>query len=195
MQLVTVWYMLLRIEVMRYMLLLESGNQSKNKGSIQYIQGNAMDNSFLLDVLRMQEWDCILDFMSYKTEQFVQRVEPFLNSTKQYIFLSSARVYDFDKVIDEESDRIIDTSHDTRFLCTKDYALEKARQEDVLRKQGKNNWTIVRPYKTYSCKRLQLGFLEKENWLYRCLQGRTEEYAKNALVIYVKRRQNGKRKV
>jgi nucleoside-diphosphate-sugar epimerase len=43
----------------------------------------------------------------------------------------------------------------------------------MLCSSDKENWTIVRPYITYSEKRLQLGTLEKENWLYRALQGRS----------------------
>ena len=34
------------------------------------------------------------------------------------------------------------------------------------------NWTIIRPYVTFSEERLQLGTLEKEQWLKRALEGR-----------------------
>ena len=36
----------------------------------------------------------------------------------------------------------------------------------------KKNWTIIRPYITYSEERLQLGVLEKEAWLYRAMHNR-----------------------
>lgn len=43
----------------------------------------------------------------------------------------------------------------------------------MLAVSGKENWTIVRPYITYSSERLQLGIYEKEMWLYRVLHGQT----------------------
>ena len=59
------------------------------------------------------------------------------------------------------------TYKDEEYLKTDEYALSKARQEDILHRSGKNNWTVIRPYITYSEIRLQLGVLEKELWLYR----------------------------
>lgn len=112
--------------------------------------------------------------MSYSTAQFSKRYEAILSSTDQYIFLSSARVYaQSDKPLTEGSPRLLDVCHDADYLITDEYALAKARQEDLLRNSGKNNWTIIRPYITYSEYRLQLSCLEKESWLYRALHGRT----------------------
>jgi nucleoside-diphosphate-sugar epimerase len=42
-----------------------------------------------------------------------------------------------------------------------------------LENSGSKNWTIIRPYITYGRYRLQLGVLEKEEWLFRALGGRT----------------------
>ena len=58
-----------------------------------YIKGNAKENVFLANVCKMQTWDTIVDFMSYKTEEFAARVDLLLSSTRQYVFISSARVY------------------------------------------------------------------------------------------------------
>jgi nucleoside-diphosphate-sugar epimerase len=67
---------------------------------------------------------------------------------------------------------------DKAYLSTDEYALAKARQEDMLEKSERKNWTIVRPYITYSEQRLQLGTLEKEHWLFRALRGRTIVFCK-----------------
>jgi len=75
--------------------------------------------------------------------------------------------------IREDSPRLLCTTADDAFLESDEYSLAKARQEDILRQSGSNNWTIIRPYITYSEQRLQLGILEKEGWLYRALKGRT----------------------
>ena len=141
--------------------------------NIKYIQGNAQDVSFL-DRLLSRKWDAIVDFMVYSTSVFQQRVPKLLSATDQYIYLSSARVYaDAGAKIREDTPRLLDSTADEAFLATDEYSLSKARQENILRQSGNNSWTIIRPYITYSEQRLQLGVLEKEEWLYRALKGRT----------------------
>jgi nucleoside-diphosphate-sugar epimerase len=141
--------------------------QSAN--NIKYIQGNVHDIAFLENILR-GHWDAIVDFMVYSTPSFKQCVNLLLNATNQYIFLSSARVYaNVEQIITENSPRLLDNSDNEEYLKTDEYALAKARQEDILRKSGHKNWTIIRPYITYSKNRLQFGVLEKEEWLYRVL--------------------------
>ena len=149
--------------------------------NIKYIKGNAHNKEFLQSLL-MKPWDAIIDFMVYSTQDFKDRVSLLLNSTSQYIFLSSSRVYsDALEYITEKTPRLLDVSNDFEFLATDEYALSKARQEDILKNTGKINWTIIRPYITYSEKRLQLGVLEKEEWLYRALKGRTIIFSKDIL--------------
>ena len=144
-----------------------------SEGKINYIQGNAHDIEFLKKVVKVH-YDAIVDFMVYTTPSFIKRVNLLLDVTSQYIFLSSARVYaDSDEPITERSSRLLDVSKDKEFLSTDEYSLTKARQEDILIKSGRKNWTIIRPYITYSENRLQLGVLEKEEWLFRALHGRT----------------------
>ena len=150
-----------------------SRSNKNSEKNIHYIQGNAHDIEFLQMVL-LERWDVIVDFMSYATASFSERINLLLDATSQYIFLSSSRVYaDSNQPIIETSPRLLDVSKDNEFLLTDEYSLAKARQEDILRNSGRNNWTIIRPYITYSENRLQLGVLEKEEWLYRALHGRT----------------------
>jgi nucleoside-diphosphate-sugar epimerase len=140
---------------------------------VSFIQGDAHDISFLQSVLTGR-WDAIVDFMVYTTQEFKERVNLLLNATSQYIYLSSARVYaESVSPITESSPRLLDVSGDKDFLSTDEYSLTKARQEDILRLSGRNNWTVIRPYITYSERRLQLGVFEKEEWLYRALHNRT----------------------
>jgi len=145
----------------------------KSESNVKYLHGNAHEIGFLKLILQ-EKWDAIVDFMVYTTNGFNERINMLLNATTQYIFLSSARVYaDSDKPINETFPRLLDISQDKEYLSTDEYSLTKARQEDLLKKSGCNNWTIIRPYITYSENRLQLGVLEKEEWLYRALHGRT----------------------
>lgn len=141
--------------------------------NIHYLQGNARKKDFLEQILIAQDWDSVVDFMVHGHE-FKDLVGLFLNNTKQYIFISSARVYSqSDEPITEQTPRLLDVSKDQKYLATNEYALAKAREEDLLYNSGKKNFTIIRPSITYNDYRLQLGVLEKENWLYRALKGRT----------------------
>jgi len=140
--------------------------------SIEYIRGDARDDTFLRELLQ-RDWDVIVDFMVYDTPAFRRRIDDLLGATRQYVFTSTARVFaDAGEPLTERSPRLLEASRDQAFLATDEYALTKARQEDLLRASGRDNWTIIRPYITFGEGRLQLGSLEKEAWLYRALKGR-----------------------
>lgn len=140
-------------------------------GTVHYIQGNAHEEIFINSLLH-DKYDVIVDFMVYSTVEFSKKVDNYLNNTQQYIFLSSSRVYaNSDKPLTEDSPRLLDVIQDRKYLLSDEYALTKARQENLLFNHKRKNWTIIRPYITYSNIRLQLGVLEKEDWLYRALYG------------------------
>ncbi|WP_439114137.1 SDR family oxidoreductase [Hydrogenophaga sp.] len=148
-------------------------SQHQNQGNLRYITGNAHDDGFLKTLLK-EPWDAIVDFMVYTTAAFERRCGLLLNFDAHYIYISSARVYaESASPITENSPRLLDVSTDKDYLATDEYALSKARQEDLLFAAKRNSWSIIRPYITYSSERLQLGVLEKEDWLYRTLAGRT----------------------
>ena len=144
------------------------------RDNVEYIQGNAHDNNFLIKLLSSKYYDTVIDFMAYSTDEFKLRIDLFLKHTAQYIYISSSRVYaNENKCITEKTKRLLDICKDNEYLETDEYALTKARQENLLLKSKKRNWTIIRPYITYNVERLQLGAYEKENWLYRALHGRS----------------------
>ena len=158
---------------------ITSRTKHLDNGNIHYIECNAKLGGALSNLCK-SHWSTIVDFMSYKTDEFSRRLDILLSATDQYIFLSSARVFaDEEHPIKESSPRLLDVSKDKEYLKTDEYALTKARQENILQSSNKRNWTIVRPYVTYGDKRLQLGVLEKEEWLYRALHGRTIIFTKD----------------
>jgi len=159
-------------EKKEYNLYVTSRKIHPNRENITYLQGNAKEERFLEQILE-RKYTCIVDFMSYRTEEFQLRADMLLNASEQYVFISSARVFaNSQEAITEYSPRLLDISKDEDFLSTDDYPLAKARQENILFSHPKKNWTIVRPSKTFSEKRLQLGVLEKENWLFRAMHHR-----------------------
>lgn len=151
-----------------------------NSENVEYVIGDAHNVDFLKSLFANYKFDAIVDFMKYSTKDFESRVCFLLSNTKQYIFLSSSRVYaGSNEPLTENSPLLLDVCQDAEYLKTDEYALAKARQERILHKSGKTNWTIIRPYITFSEKRLQLSALEKEFWLYRALKGRTIVFSKD----------------
>lgn len=154
-------------------LVVTSRRKLNSCENISYVQGNAMDMNFVISLLENACFDVIVDFMLYSVNQFKERYELFLKSCKQYLFFSSARVYAAsDTPIKESSRRLLDVTEDLDFLQDGEYSLTKAMEEDILQSSTFNNWVIIRPYKTYSNGRLQLGVFEKEQWLYRATAGK-----------------------
>lgn len=157
----------------KYDVAVTSRSYHSLEGGTKYLHGNAKELAFLESILN-DNWDIIVDFMVYTEYEFSERVELLLKSSKHYVFISSARVYNHSNVaLTEESSRLLDSSLDKEFLSSHEYSLSKARQENILLALTNKNWTIIRPYISYSSNRLQLGTLEKESWLYRALNGRT----------------------
>lgn len=143
--------------------------------NVHYLVGNAHDMNFVRNVLgnaTERHYDVLVDFMVYGSSELSDRAEELLASVGQYVFLSSSRVYaDWDEPIKENCPRLLDICDDDIYLQSDEYALAKAREENILRNSGHKNWTIIRPYITYSSERLQLGFWEKEVWLQRAIRG------------------------
>lgn len=162
-------------------IVVTSRQERCSNEKVTYLKGDAHNLEFIKPVLS-QSWDIIVDFMIYNTGAFKQRLDLLLSSTKQYVFLSSARVYSSTlEPIKESQLRLLDVVTDDEYLSTDEYALTKARQEDELLASKYKNWTIIRPYITFSDERLQLGVLEKEDWLYRAMQGRPIVFAKEMM--------------
>lgn len=163
-------------------VLVTSRSTRQNYGNVKYILGNARNPQCMNQLLSDNHYDCIVDFMNYNYEEFEEWHLKLLGATSHYIFLSSSRVYaNSAEPLTEESPRLLNTTRDKDFLATNRYALRKAREEDMLNKSGFKNFTIIRPYITYSDRRLQLGICEKEDWLYRVLNDKEILFSEGVL--------------
>lgn len=166
-----------------YCIYVTSRKKQENKDNVVYIQGNAKELNFL-GKLCEKHWDVIIDFMVYTLSELTERIDILLNSTNQYVFISSARVYADNSIITEDSTRLLDICQDKEYVTSDEYAIVKAKQENLLLKGKRRNWTIIRPSLTYSEYRLQLGVYEKENWLYRALHGRSIVFSEDLMDKY-----------
>ncbi len=150
---------------------------------LNYIKADAFDDEYI-KALMENGYNAVVDFLIYPTEKFKTRHPLFLENTEQYIYLSSYRVYaNVDKIITENSPRLLDVSTDREYLATDEYALQKARGEDILRSSKYKNWTIVRPAVTYSKFRYQLISLEANATLPRVFEGKPILLPKEALSV------------
>lgn len=148
-----------------------SRRDREERGGVRYAKGNAKDPAFLESLLS-ERWGAVVDFMVWSTAEFRERYRELLAATDQYVFVSSYRVYADSPVITEDSPRLLDVCGDAEYLATDEYALAKARCEDMLFTSGGSNWTVVRPAITYDGSgRFQLGVHEAELWLWRALKG------------------------
>lgn len=154
-------------------LYITSRSHHISGDNLQYYLGDAHNMNFIQSIVDKVDYDAIIDFMYYSTQEFTQHAQLLMQHTQQYFLLSSARVYaDSITPITENSPRLLETSKDKEYIQGDEYSIEKCHQEDIIRSIG-NNWTIIRPYITYSESRLQLGIYEIKDWLYRALKGRT----------------------
>ena len=157
----------------QHSVFVTSRSERQSVQNITYIKCNAKQREEISPVLASHHWDVIVDFMVYGTKIFRSCIEELLSSCNQYFFFSSSRVYANSAApINETSPRLLDVCSDRKYLKTDEYALAKAREENILRAGSRKNFTIIRPYITYDTNRLQLGVYEKENWLWRVLHGK-----------------------
>ena len=151
--------------------------------NLVYTRADASDPAFL-DRLLKGGYGAIVDFLLYGTEAFRQRYRTLLENTDHYIYLSSYRVYaDSASPITENTPRLLDLSEDRDFLASEDYALYKARGEDLLTASPYGNWTAVRPAITYSKTRFQLVTLEANVHVCRMAQGKKVVLPREALEV------------
>lgn len=61
----------------------------EDEGNIHFLKGDARDDGFMEGVLKY-DYDAIIDFMLYHTEEFKKRIDGLLNATSQYIFYPPA---------------------------------------------------------------------------------------------------------
>ncbi len=115
----------------------------------KYIIGDlrSEDVSMLRAKVKHEYFDVVIDFLSFSPEQLDKSLSMLEGLYKQYVFISSATVYDkkgFDTI-----------KEDVTPLGNRNwtYAYNKSLCEYFIRKKN-INYTIIRPYVTYGCSRI-----------------------------------------
>lgn len=161
-------------------VVVTSRHRRASRPGVSFIVGNAKDPVFLKS-LSAENYDAVVDFMTWAPHAFKGVLPTLLGMSRQYVFLSSYRVFAEVPVITEASPRLLEACPDRRYTSGCEYAIAKAREEDLLRSSSASNWTIVRPAITYSKGRFQLGTLEAGEWLWRALRGLPVPMAREVL--------------
>lgn len=161
---------------------VSSRSNHKQEG-VTFVKGNALDINFVLQLMKTY-YDVVVDFMVRSEEGTKAAMDIILPSCGQYIFLSSSRVFapvdiNKGKRITEESPRLLDVCTDDAYKKSHEYAIEKAREENLFFNSKYKNWTIIRPTLTYNTHRLQFAYGEKEDWLFRVLNGHSIVFPKD----------------
>lgn len=136
-------------------------NNSGIDKKVNIIIGNIRNRKDLDLKLSKYKFDVVIDFLSFKEEELKQNLEFFNGNCKQYIFISSATVYRKTK----KGEKITENTEVNNDLW--DYALDKIRCEKVLANNyqtNKQDYTIVRPYVTYSKKRIPFAIIPRKQW-------------------------------
>ena len=165
-----------------YQVFITSRSSHKSYDNIHFVKLNGLNYSEVEEYLKDKYFLVIFDFMLYLSlDDFKKSLMLITEHTDQYFFFSSSRVYADSENITEDSPRLLDVCEDKEYLDTNEYALAKAREEDIIRRSGLKNVTIIRPYITYNENRLQLGAFEKEVWLYRALHNHSIVFFKDLM--------------
>lgn len=160
-----------------------TSRRSLQKKDITFVKGNALELSFVTKLMQTH-YDVVVDFMVRSEAGTKTIMNIILPSCGQYIFLSSSRVFapinmENGERITERSPRLLDVCKDRPYVESREYAIEKAREENLFFRSHYKNWTVIRPTLTYNTHRLQLAYGEKEDWLFRVLNGQSVVFPKD----------------
>jgi nucleoside-diphosphate-sugar epimerase len=153
---------------------LSRGSQSVARGEpidgVEYVVGDVYDPAGFAALVGERDFDVVVDLLSFRPDQLEKTLRLFAGRCGQYMFVSSATVYEdpgVDGVITEATPRIDGPwSYPLRKLDCERFLVERCRQSG-------QRYTIVRPYITYSDQRVAFGAWEAESVLHRLITGRS----------------------
>lgn len=152
-----------------HQVYVTSRSARSDTDGIRYIHVNARDKDSLRRAIDSMQLDAVVDLVSFSKDQVLDMVSVFKGKIKQYMFVSSATVHDGGsnrERIDEKTKFVHDGWS---------YPLEKIKAEKALHEacsDASMNYTIIRPYITYSSQRISFGGWEGASILKAIIEGR-----------------------
>ena len=142
--------------------ILNRGNRNNDIDSrVKVIIGDIRNVEQIREKIKREHFDVVIDFLSFNKEQLRNTLSLFENKCDQFIFISSATVYRKT----EKGERITEKTE----LINEDweYAQGKIECEEFLKENYKGKgqcYTIVRPYVTYSERRIPFAIIPSKHW-------------------------------
>lgn len=136
--------------------IVNRGNRKKNyPQGVNFIKADYHNQNLMSMKLKGLHFDAVIDFLCYTKEQIVYSVDLLSPFADQYIFISSACVYNtaIPGIKDEDSEKV---------LSEWDYSVNKWECEEYLRKIASDRglcYTIIRPCVTYDDTRIPYGIM------------------------------------
>lgn len=127
---------------------------------IDYIIGDGYNKEFLKEIQNKYNFDIVINLIIFTPEQAADNVEVFKNKIKQFVFISTATVFNHDKNIVIAEDTEKGNTHSW-------YAQNKLKCETIFWEAKKSDnfpITIVRPSQTYSKDKIPLSVKGKNCW-------------------------------
>lgn len=144
--------------------ILNRGRKEKERldSRIHVIIGNVRNVDDTKEKIKDLYFDVVIDFLSYTKEQLENTLSIFNKKCDQFIFISSATVYRKT----EPNEKI--TENTELYNPDWEYSLDKIECEKLLEenyKANRQNYTIIRPYVTYSNKRIPFAIIpQHKQW-------------------------------
>ena len=134
-------------------------NRGKRKGSIpegvELIKTDVNNAEFIRTALESRSFDAVIDFLCYNQKQTAYSLGLFKDFAKQYVFISTACVYD-------TSVPGIKTEESPKGFIVWNYSTEKWECEQYLNRKAAEygiDYSIIRPCVTYDDTRIPYGLM------------------------------------
>ena len=134
-------------------------NRGKRKGRIpqgvELIQSDIKDADYLRNALKGRTYDAVVDFLCYNKKQIAYSLELFKDIARQYVFISTACVYD-------TSIPGVKTEDSPKGFKEWNYSTDKWECEQYLEQKAAEygiSYSIVRPCVTYDDTRIPYGLM------------------------------------
>lgn len=141
--------------------ITRGNHNTRNIENVTYIKANVYDKDEIKKMLENIDIDIVVECLAYNCNQLKISLENFADKCKQYIFISTAGIFD------RKNGKINENTE--KNLVEWKYTKDKIECESYLKeffKNKKSKYTIVRPVVTYGNYRIPYPIVSDRNYLW-----------------------------
>ena len=138
--------------------ITRGNHNSRNVKGVRYIQADVWNKEQIKKIMKDLDIDIVVECLVYNCEQLKISLENFSDKCKQYIFISTAGIFN------REQGRVSENTK--KDVIEWRYTRNKIKCEEYLKKyfkNRKNKFTIIRPFVTYGDYRVPFPITSREN--------------------------------